>query len=101
MGVNHFKENLFLIGFALVASTITTLCITGQYAYAIKEQSLHNQIHVPNDILKTSKHLLHKPLHSPNALGGSVNSPGVLSGNGVQVPVQVPVNERVISVINI
>ncbi|MGN6623456.1 MAG: hypothetical protein ACTHKK_04880, partial [Candidatus Nitrosocosmicus sp.] len=69
--MNHFKENLFLVGFALVASTITTLCIIGQYAYAIKEQSLHNQIHVPNDILKTSKHLLHKPLHSPNALGGS------------------------------
>lgn len=52
------------------------------------------------DIIKASKHISHKPLHSPNALGGSddgsqgapANSPGILSGNVVQVPVDVPVN---------
>lgn len=92
MIVNYFKENLLLIGFALVVSTITTLCITDQHAYAINE-SLHNQIHLPNDIIKASKHLLHNPLHSSNTLGGSADgSPGILSGNVVQVPVHVPVN---------
>jgi hypothetical protein len=100
MIVSQLKENLLLIGFALVVSTITTLCI-GQYVYAIKEQNIHNQIHLPNGIIKTSKHFLHNPIHSPNALGGSsdgspsgstAGSPGVLSGNVVQVPVHVPVN---------
>jgi len=30
--------------------------------------------------------------HSPQAQGGAVNSPGIVSGNVVQVPVHVPVN---------
>jgi hypothetical protein len=89
MIVNYLKENLLLIGFALVATTITTLSITGQNVYANKEQIFHNQLHVPDDIIKASKHLLHNYLDSSNALGGS---PGVLSGNVVQVPVHIPAN---------
>ena len=97
MIVNCLKENLLLIGFALVATTITTLSITGQNVYANKEQTFHNQLHVPEDIIKASKHLLHNHLDSSNVLGGSPGgsssgSPGVLSGNVVQVPVHVPVN---------
>ncbi|MDT0459891.1 chaplin [Streptomyces sp. DSM 41527] len=30
--------------------------------------------------------------HSPQAQGGAVHSPGIVSGNVVQVPVHVPVN---------
>lgn len=91
--MNLFKENLLLIGLILVTSTITTVFITGQHAYAIKV-NLHHHIHqIQSDIAKASKHLSHTHLHSPNALGGSsAGSPGILSGNVVQVPVHVPVN---------
>lgn len=87
--MNHLREKILVIGFILIVSVISTLGITGQDVYANKEQTAHNQIHVPSDIVKTSKHLSHIPLHSSNALGGS---PGTLSGNKVQVPIHVPIN---------
>jgi hypothetical protein len=87
--VNCSREKLLIIGFFLIISAITTLCITGQYVYAIREHTIHNQIHVPSDIVKESIHLSQIPLHSSNALGGS---PGTLSGNVVQVPIHVPIN---------
>jgi hypothetical protein len=54
--MNRFKENLLLIGFILVALTITTVYTIGQHAYAIKITH-----HIQSDIAKASKHLSHTP----------------------------------------
>jgi hypothetical protein len=62
---------------ATLIVAIASFLSTGQYVFAMKGQILQIRIHI----------------HTPAQLSGFlVGSPGVLSGNVVQVPVKIPVN---------
>jgi small secreted domain DUF320 len=74
--MNHTKKTIAIMGLAVLTLAITTFCNSGQqYAFAQKGQ----MIQVPINILSQLS-------------GLQVGSPGILSGNVIQVPINIPIN---------
>jgi small secreted domain DUF320 len=74
--MNHTKETISIVGLAVLTVAITTFCNSGQqYAFAQKGQ----MIQVPINILAQVSRL-------------QVGSPGILSGNVIQLSINIPVN---------
>jgi hypothetical protein len=74
--MNHIKETIAIVVLVVLTVAITTFCNAGQqYAFA----QGGNMIQVPINSLAQLSVL-------------QVGSPGILSGNVIQVPINIPVN---------